>query len=47
MISPQDAFIFGVCVGFVAVFPVALVLHFVFVFINHKQQIEKDWTEYP
>lgn len=45
MISPHDAFIFGACVGFVAVFPVAVVLHFIARLLSHSD--EKAHEEQP
>lgn len=46
MISPFDAFVAGVCVGFVSVFPVAIVLHFIFAWLS-RSSIESPKQEYP
>ena len=44
--SSYDAFLFGVCVGFVAVFPVAIVLHFVARLISNDD-IKDHEEQYP
>jgi hypothetical protein len=35
-VSAQDAFIFGVCVGFAMTMPIALILHVLWRLINHE-----------
>lgn len=46
MITAHDAFIFGVCVGFVAVFPVAIALHFIARIISYSDEKDHD-EQYP
>lgn len=45
MISVYDALIFGACVGFIAVFPVAIGLHFIARLLSHSD--EKEHEEQP
>lgn len=44
--SAYDAFVFGVCVGFVGVFPVAIVLHFIARALTYSDNKNHD-EQYP
>lgn len=43
----HDAFLFGICVGFVMVFPVAIVLHFIARLLTYKSDNHNYYDEYP
>lgn len=45
--SVYDAFIFGACVGFIAVFPAAILLHFVSRFLTHKRDTSDYYDDFP
>lgn len=44
--SVYDAFIFGVCVGFIAVFPIAIILHFIARALTYNGEKKHD-EQYP
>jgi len=44
--NPYDAFIFGACVGFIAVFPVAILLHFIAKALSYEDEKNHD-EQYP
>lgn len=46
MISVYDAFIFGFCVGFIAVLPVAIALHFIARLLSHSDEKTHE-EQYP